>query len=243
LEYGVAILECFTAERPVLRNSEIASIVELSRASINRYLSTLAELGYVEQDSERRYMLAQGAARAGTTLLNTVRQESPARAILEDLREKTGHTASMGLLDGTRALYVYRLHGHRAGQYEADGDYGAGAHVPAHSTAIGKALLASLIESELRNVLPSMPLQETGRDATQAEALLTDEIERVKRDGIALCDEHSPRARSIAVPVMRCLDKPILAVQLTVPASSYTPDDLLARFSGLVRHVAKLLLV
>jgi DNA-binding IclR family transcriptional regulator len=110
LEYGVAILKCFTPDRPVLRNSEIASAVGISRATTNRYLSTLVELGYLEQDSKRRYLLARGAARAGMALVNTVRQQSPARAILEDLRNQTGNTVSMGLLDGACALYVYRLY-------------------------------------------------------------------------------------------------------------------------------------
>jgi IclR family transcriptional regulator, pca regulon regulatory protein len=243
LEYGVAILECFTAEQPVLRNSEIASMVKLSRASTNRYLSTLAELEYLKQDNKRRYLLARGSARSGMVLVNTVRRESPARAILEELRDKTGHTASMCLLDGARVLYVYRLHSHRAGQYEADGDYASGAHVPAHSTAIGKALLANLIESEFRSLLPGVPLEEAKRDRTQGEALLTDEVELVRRDGIALGDEHSPRARSIAAPVMRRLDKPILAIQLTTTVDSYTLDDLFARFGESVKHAAKLLSV
>jgi uncharacterized protein YidB (DUF937 family) len=42
---------------------------------------------------------------------------------------------------------------------------------------------------------------------------------------------------------MRRLNKPILAVQLTVPVGSYTLEDLLARFGWSVRHAAKLLSV
>lgn len=241
LEYGAAILECFTSERPVLRNSEIASIVKISRSTTNRYLSTLAELGYVKQDRKRRYLLARGAAQAGIVLVDTVRQESPARTILEELRDQTGHTVSMGLLDGAQVLYVYRLHGHRLGQYEADGDYGAGAHIPVHSTAIGKALLASLIENEFRSLLTTMRVEMTKWDMSRTETSLADEIEVVRRDGIALCDEHEPRARSIAAPVMRRPGKPILAIQLTTPANPYTLDDLFARFGKSVRHAARLL--
>jgi IclR family pca regulon transcriptional regulator len=145
-------------------------MVGISRSTTNRYLSTLVELGYLEQDRKRRYMLACGAARAGMSVISRVRQETPARAILEDLRDQTGHTVSMGLLDGDRALYVYRLHGHRAGQYEADGDLGVGARVPAHSTAVGRALLASLLDSEFRSLLPGMRRTGGGPNAVTAAA-------------------------------------------------------------------------
>ncbi len=237
LEYGVAILESFSSEHPALRNSEIASIIGVSRATANRYLKTLVDLGHLKQDGNRRYVLAGHSASVGMTIINTVRLESRARAILEDLREQTGHTASMGLLDRAQVLYVYRLHGHRAGQYEADGNLRAGAYVPAHSTTIGKALLASLIESEFRSLLPTMCPSTEPDTAT----LLADEIERVRREGIAFGDEHEPRARSVAAPVMRRLDRPILAVQITVPTGSCSSDDLIAHFGGPVRHAAKLL--
>ncbi len=220
-----------------MRNSEIASLIGVSRATANRYLKTLVDLGHLKQDGNRRYVLAGHAASAGMAAINTVRLESRARTILEDLREQTGHTASMGLLNRAHALYVYRLHGHRAGQYEADGSLRAGAYVPAHSTTIGKALLASLIESEFRNLLPTM-CPSTERDMATR---LADEIQQVRLEGITFGDEHAPRARSVAAPVMRRLDKPILAVQITVPTGSCSRDDLLARFGEPVRHAAKLL--
>ncbi|MFZ2050425.1 MAG: IclR family transcriptional regulator [Solirubrobacteraceae bacterium] len=239
VEYGLAILQFFTAERPVLRNSDIASAVGISRATSHRYLSTLVDLGYLEKDANRRYLLARNADRPGIAVVNGVRRETRARAILEDLRATTGHTVSMGLLDGARALYIYRLHGHRAGQYEADGDLGAGAHVPAHDTAVGKALLSTLLDSELRTLLPDMRLDNGEADTAASEAALTDEIERVRRDGIAV--SATERGRSIAVPITRWIDKPILAVELTAPAAAYTPDKLVARFAEPLKHSAGLL--
>lgn len=241
VEYGLAILQCFTAGRPVLRNSDIASVVGISRSTSHRYLTTLVDLGYLEQDADRRYLLARNADRPGMVVVNSVRRETRARAILEDLRATTGQTVSMGLLDGARALYVYRLHGHRAGQYEADGDLGAGAHVSAYDTAVGKALLSTLLDSELRTLLRDMRLNSDEADTTAPEAALIGEIERARRDGIAV--SATERARSIAVPVARWIDKPILAVELTVPAAAYTSDKLIARFAEPLKHCVGLLSV
>jgi IclR family transcriptional regulator, pca regulon regulatory protein len=204
LEYGVAILESFRADRPALRISELADIVGISRSTSHRYASTLVELGQLEQDSKRRYRLAHNAARAGLAAVNTVRLEIPARAILEDLRAETGHTVSMALLDGTRAVYVHRLRAHGRGQFEADGNLSVGAHVPAHTKTVGLALLSSLLDSELQNMLADLRPQDAEPTTSPVEtSLLLEEIERVRRAGIAVGDDgHRTGARSIAAPLI-----------------------------------------
>jgi IclR family pca regulon transcriptional regulator len=244
LEYGVAILESFTADRPALRISELADIVGISRSTSHRYASTLVELGQLEQDSKRRYRLTHKAARTGMAAVNTVRLEIPARAILEDLREETGHTASMALLHGTRAVYVHRLRAHGRGQFEADGDLGVGAHVPAHGTAVGLALLSSLLDSELQSLLADMRPEDAVPTMGLGEASLIEKIQSVRQARIAGGgEEHTTGARSIAVPLMRWLDRPIVAVAITTPAASYTAEEVVARFGEPVRHAAQLLSV
>jgi IclR family transcriptional regulator, pca regulon regulatory protein len=254
LEYGTAILECFTGARPVLRVSELAEMVRLSRATTHRYAATLVKLGYLEQDDKRRYRLARPADRPGVTAIETIRREVRARTILEDLRAQTGHTVSLGLLDGTRVVYLYRLAAHGAGQYEADGVLRVGARVSALSTAIGKALLSSLLDSELLGlfpileldrVLPETPSEGYDRHEIEAERQLIGEIEQATpaAAGFALSDGgvYGEDARSIAAPVTRWIDKPILAVELTVPASTHTSEDLVERFAVPVKHAAKLI--
>ncbi len=244
LEYGAALLECFTAGRPALRISELADMVGISRSTTHRYATTLVELGYLEQDAKRRYRLTQGAARPGMAVIDTIRLGTPARTILEDLRTETGYTVSLGLLTGARAVYIYRLSGHGAGQYEADGHIGVGANVPAHCTAVGKALLSTLLDSELRTLLPDMALDCDWSNVTEAEALVVDGIERVRRNGIALeQDIYGEGARSLAVPATRWLDKPIVAVEVTAPAGIHTMEEMLARLGPPLKHAAKLISV
>lgn len=248
LEYGVAMLECFTAERPVLRISELADMVGISRATTHRYASTLVSLGRLEQDDKRRYRLARSAARPGTALIETIRLKYPARTVLEDLREQTGYTASMGMLDGSRALYIHSLHGHGAGQYEADRNISVGAYVSAQDTAIGKALLSCLLASELQSLFPAIQfghVPDVNSDAQKTEAIeaelrLVTEIERAARDGIAVHEDvNGAGVLSIAAPATRWIDKPILAVAVSAPAARCTIDELIANAGILVSHAAK----
>jgi DNA-binding Lrp family transcriptional regulator len=175
LEYGVAILECFTANRPVLRNSEIASMVGISRATTNRYLATLVELGYVEQDSKRRYLLASHAARAGMALVNTVRREIHARAVLEDLRDTTGHTVSMGLPRCARSSAQGATQRHPASTYSHAG------RVPNASQRAGSPVIhfhalggrrGLTVHEELRRCLHLYVPSEVGKPLVQRVGLI-----------------------------------------------------------------------
>ena len=162
LEYGVAILETFSAERQELGIARLSDVVGISRSTTHRYAMTLVALGYLEQDTKRKYRLSARAATPGGAAIAAMRRDIHARAVLEELREQTGHTVSMGVLDGARVIYVHRLFGHRAGQYAIDASLGVGASMPAYCTALGKVLLASLSDAERREVLAGLQLKRHG---------------------------------------------------------------------------------
>jgi DNA-binding IclR family transcriptional regulator len=137
------VLECFN-EKPAVGIAEIASVLRSERSTVHRYATTLVRLGWLEQDTARKYRLAQGALRVGQAVLEEIVQSIGAEAILAQLRDWTGYTVSLGVLDEHRVTFVRRWHAHGPGQYEADLELRAGSHVPLHCTALGKALLVSL---------------------------------------------------------------------------------------------------
>ena len=180
LEYGIAILESFSHEHQALGIAEMADIVGISRSTTHRYAMTLVVLGYLEQDPKRKYRLSRGAAGPGTAAIGAMRRQIPARAVLEELREQTGHTVSMGVLNGARVIYIHRLLGHRAGQYAIDCDIGVGANVPVHCTAIGKVLLASLSDAERRELLGGLKLTRHGPSSTTDKKKLAKFISEIE---------------------------------------------------------------
>lgn len=50
---GLAVLCCFTAERPVLGVADIAHELGMSRSVTHRYVTRLVALGVLEQDASR----------------------------------------------------------------------------------------------------------------------------------------------------------------------------------------------
>jgi DNA-binding IclR family transcriptional regulator len=242
LEYGIAILESFSGERQALGIAEMADIVGISRSTTHRYAITLVALGYLEQDPKRKYRLAAQAATPGSAAIGAIRKRIPARAVLEELRKETGHTVSMGVLDGARVVYIHRLLGHRIGQHAIDRDFGVGADVPVHCSALGKALLASLSDAERRELLASIELTQHGPNSIMDKKKLAAELDRISLRKPVVSDEELIRgARSIAMLVPRPRSEHALAIDVTVPSAAYTVEQLLEDIGPCVKRAAKLI--
>jgi IclR family transcriptional regulator, pca regulon regulatory protein len=242
LEYGIAILESFSGERQAFGIAELADVVSISRSTAHRYATTLVALGYLEQDSKRRYRLAIRAASPGRAAIDSIRLQLPARAALEELRNDTGHTVSMAVLDDARLIYVHRLLGHRAGQHAIDRDRGVGAVVPVHCTALGKVLLACLSEGERRELLARLELPRHGPNSIVDRKKLAAELDRINPRGLVISDEELVHgARSIAALVPRPRGEHALAIDVTVPSADYTVERLLKDIGPRLKRAARLI--
>jgi IclR family pca regulon transcriptional regulator len=242
LEYGVAILESFSGARQTLGIADIADLVGVSRSTTHRYAMTLVALGYLEQNSKRKYRLAQHAADPGGAAIEAIRREVAARAVLEELRRQTGHTVSMGVLDGARVIYVHRLLAHGVGQYSADHDLGVGAGIPVYCSALGKVLLASLSEAERRELLASIKLKPHGPNTIGKHDDLVTELERISTRGVVVSDEELfAGSRSIAALVSRPRSERPTAIEVTVPSSAYTVEQLRKRVGPPLKRAVKLI--
>jgi IclR family transcriptional regulator, pca regulon regulatory protein len=242
LEYGVAILESFSGERQTLGIADIADIVGVSRSTTHRYAMTLVALGYLEQNSKRKYRLAQHAADPGGAAIGAIRLEVTARTVLEELREQTGHTVSMGVLNGARVIYVHRLLAHGAGQYGVDHDLGVGAAIPAYCSALGKVLLASISEAERRELLATVELKPHGPNTIEERDELAAELDRISTRGVVISDEELfAGSRSIAALVPRPRSAHPAAIDVTVPSSAYTVEQLRKQIGPRLKRAAKLI--
>ena len=240
LQAGLAILNCFSAQKPVLGIAKLADELNMSRSTTHRYASTLVALGYLEQDHARRYRLAPRVADMGMSVLDSMVLRGKAREPLRELREQTGRTASLAVLDGTQIRYVDRRRGWRRGQHAVDLDLGAGAHLPAQCTAMGKVLLANLPDREREQLIGELELIKRGPKSITSKKALRAELQQVREDGIALGDEElAAGVRTIAVPVHGPDGDVLAAVGVPVPADDYTLDDLRKSLGPAVLGAAK----
>src|SRR4029450_426391 len=84
LDRGLAVIRCFSAERPRLTLSEVARQTELSRAAARRSLITLQTLGYVGSDG-RQFYLTPRVLTLGYSYLSSLSLAGVAQSQLTDL--------------------------------------------------------------------------------------------------------------------------------------------------------------
>jgi len=214
LVYGFTLLRQFTAEEPVRGIAELAEALNVSRPTAHRYASTCLELGYLEPAPLRRYRLARRATEPGRAMVGSLAVARRARPILRQLRQATGRTVSLAILDGADVLYLQRLCGFAHGQYELERGLGTGSRRPARRTAAGKALLAAL--------------GETGRDQPRG----------IDQGGLVLDDGGLRKdARGLAVAII-AQGEPTSAIEITVPRSDINAPQLTAQVGEQLRQAA-----
>jgi IclR family pca regulon transcriptional regulator len=227
LERGLAILGCFTPKRPVLGIADIADDLGMSRSTTHRYVITLVALGYLEQGASRKYRLGLRVTDLGMSALNSTGLREHAHPYLEELRQRTSYTTSLGVLDGTDVLFVDRVRSFRRGVDETGLDLHTGSRLPAYCTAMGKLLLANLPESEQRDPITQMKLTKRGPNTITGKRALLDELEEIQSAGFAVDDQElAPDIYAIAVPVRNEARDVVAAVGLAAHSSMISLEEL-----------------
>ncbi len=234
------MLRCFTAEHPVRGIAEMSDETGLGRSTTCRYAVTLVALGYLEQNASRKYRLSARGANVGLCLLNSMTVRDAAREHLRHLRNRVGHTVSLGLLAGSEVFYLDQLRGARRGQYAIDVVLGPGTRQPVYCTAAGKALLALLPAAEQREVIVNLTLRQVAPSTfTSTKALRADLARIAAAGGVAVEDEELLAGRrALATTVFDGDRRPVAAVEVAVPATAYIVGELVERVGPVVSEMA-----
>ena len=231
LERGLAILSSFTPARPSQGVSELARGVDLSRSTAHRYVATLAELGYLQQDvATRKYRLGPRVLDLGFSAVNSMELREIAAPHLQELSDSTGHTVNMAILDGVDIVYVERCRSSQHGQREIDLNLHVGSRLPAYCTSMGKVLLASRPDGELRDLLERIDFVRRGPNTLAGKTALRAELNRVRSSGIAVNNEElASGLRSIAVPVRSQSGEVAAAINMAAHRSFVSLEELVVR--------------
>lgn len=184
---GLDVLSLFTSENPALSLTEIVRRLNLTKSSVFRVLATLETGGYLERDmTTRRYRPSLKVLQLGFTAINKLEVRQIARPYLERLAQELDETVSLSMLRGTDVIYVDRIRNRAIFGVLLD----IGSRQPAHCTTMGKVLLAHLSEEDLERFLQRAELRPyTARTIVTRAALLA-ELEGVRKNGYAICDQE-----------------------------------------------------
>jgi IclR family acetate operon transcriptional repressor len=211
--------------------SELAASSGLPMPTIHRLIRTLVTLGYVRQNTNRRYALGARLIRLGEHA--SLQFGTWARPLLAELVDEVGETANLAVLERDEVVYVAQVASRRHSMRMFTE---VGRRVLPHSTGVGKALLAAFPDQEVRALLAR-----TGMPAATEKTITTPDgflaaLEDVRRLGYAVDDnEQEIGVRCLAVSVP---DSPTAtAISVSGPAGRVT-DEAIDRMAPVLRQVA-----
>ncbi|MEU5806820.1 IclR family transcriptional regulator [Streptomyces sp. NPDC047718] len=216
----VVLLEHFAA-RPGLHSlAEIQHDLDLPKSSLYMLLRTLVNLGWVETDATgTRYGIGVRALLVGSSYIDGDEVVAAARPTLDRLSEDTTETIHLARMDGRSVVYLAT----RQSQHYLRPFTRVGRRLPVHSTALGKALLATHTDDEVRALLPRRLDAVTEHTVTDREQLI-EELAAVREQGYAVDREENTlglRCFGVAVPYRTPARD---AVSCSVPVARLTAD-------------------
>ncbi len=195
--------------------SELATASGLPLPTIHRLLRSLVSQGYARQEASRRYALGPRLIRLGESASHML--GSWAIPYLTDLVDEIGETANMAMLDGESVVYVAQVASPHSMRMFTE----VGRRVLPHCTGVGKALLSTLPDEDVRTIVKKtgMPAQ-TEKTITTATKLLV-ALGHARKVGYSLDDgEQELGVRCVAVPVEKAPVK--VAISVSGPDSRVT---------------------
>ena len=238
LLHGLAVLDMFSQDRPVIGIGEVARHLGVHRSTASRLAATLATAGYLEPagGGQGRYRLAAKLAVLGEIAAAGSELPSVALPRLRDLVSRLGETGHLGILEGTEAVTVAVVDGWQTVRMHS----WVGKRSPAHCSSMGKALLAGLSTADLLARYPDPELPAS----TPATITTRDELEKcladVRTRGYAEDrEELEPHLYCVAAPVFGRDGTVVASVSVSGPASRLREPAAVATAAAEVRVAAR----
>lgn len=206
----------------LLSASKESSIKELSeksglhKSTVFRLLNTLMSLGYVVQNSAtEQYGLSHKFLKISSKLLEHFDIRAQVRPYLEKLSASCGETVHLVERNGKNVVYIDKFEAPKSSIRMVSR---IGMSLPLPFTAVGKAILAELDNSEVRSIWDKCDIKKrTEKTITEFDVLLK-EIEKIKINGYAVDNEENELGVfCIAATLPKTGDNPMYAFSISAP--------------------------
>ena len=231
---AILLMKTFSDEDSELGISVLAERLGLAKSTVHRLAMTLVDAGMLEQNKETgKYRLGLSVFELGSLVRRRIDITLEAKPWLMTLREQTGETVDLSILDRGGVVCVNFLESKRMNRIASS----IGVRKPAHCTAEGKALIAFRPAAVIERLI-SEGLERRTAHTIVDPAALQEELAAVRAQGYATDDEeYELGMRGIAAPIRDDTGRSVAAVGVAGPTQRLTRAQLLD-YAGAVGEAA-----
>jgi DNA-binding IclR family transcriptional regulator len=235
LERAAALLRALAEAGRPLSAGELAAAVGLPRPTVYRLLQTLCAEGWVAQNG-RSFVIGASVLWLAARRLEQLELRSVGRPLLAELRDRTGETVHLGVLEAGQVVYVEKL--------ESPGPLRmasmVGRIVPAHSTALGKAMLAYLPREQVERIVERHGLVRRTPNTITDPARLFQELAAIRARGYSIDNvENEEGIRCVGAAIFDHRGRVAGAVSVSGSVASISLERARRELGPLVRETAQ----
>src|SRR5258708_3284687 len=186
---GLALLGSLAESSDGIPLSDLCQQVGLPVSTAHRLLTTLEQQRYVRSDPKTRYWsIGVQAFIVGSAFVKARDLIEIARPRMRGLMEESGETINLAVLDGGEAVFLAQVECRQMMRALAP----PGVRIPVHCSGAGKALLATLPEAEVAQILRKHGLPRLTPKTLTTLARLREDLEPIRQRGHAVDDQDHP---------------------------------------------------
>ncbi|MGY2023145.1 IclR family transcriptional regulator [Nocardia gipuzkoensis] len=221
IERMTLILDAFDAATPTLTLLGLVERTGLPRSTVHRILDQMIRLRWLAHTSGG-YRLGMRTLELGGLTADHNEIRDAVSPLLHELCQRTGMVGHLAVLDGREVVYLDKAGGRLAAMLPTR----LGGRMPAHCTALGKAMLATLepgiAEAAFHSRLPRL----TAHTITEPDTLHRSLAQIRLRQGVALDREESMDGIACVAASMRGRGTAPAALSLSGRADAMSFDKL-----------------
>lgn len=236
LRRAIAMLDLLHARARPLSMAEIVAGLGIPRSSAYEIARVLSEAGWIAPDGaglalgQRLHELGQAQGQQAGLLREGAR-------VVRSLRDETGDTVQLSVLDGDLMRVLLKEEGTRALRIVSQ----AGSRVPVNWAAAGRLLVSDLPDDALRRLLEAtVAPSPTGQAETDVPRLMA-QVRAFRARGWATeLNETNEHAGCVAAPVLDGEGRCVAALSVAAPEQRLRPPHLEELAEAVTRHAAAL---
>jgi DNA-binding IclR family transcriptional regulator len=219
LDRAAAILGAFDASHRELTLAALVTRCGLPRSTTHRTADRMIRLGWLDKPADR-YRIGKRLFEVASLAPIRLELREAALPFLQDLHQATKITVQLGVLDGRQILVVEKISGHRAMPMLSQ----TGGMIPAHCSALGRAILAYSQPDVISAALAEPLAARTPRTLTSPVAIMR-ELTAVPDRGWAVeREEGNIGVSCVAAPIFGPLGDVVAALSVTGPSPMVRAD-------------------
>lgn len=201
------ILDLLLASQQSLSVGDIAKRLAYPRNSTYEIVRALATHQLVELTGAGRYRIGLHAFELGSEYAKSTSLATEGLPIAEQTSRECNETVHVGMLDQRDIVYLVKVDGNHTVRMQST----VGGRLPAHATALGKAILSTFSATAVQQLYSGHSLQQLTPNTIRDVPRLLLELADARADGYA--KDHGESSREV-----QCVGAPVIGQSGTVEA-------------------------